>query len=155
MDSQSYPQFLTRGLLTRSLLSVAFGGMTIAFGWGTFPQLMKSPSGLSTTIPDPSIVERSAPQSLLTHVASELETSSHCQVPIASPIDVALEQSSQYQLMLTEILQLEKLILELLANPSPQARIFARLIILIATRKDGQVEVDLSIAAHRVQVLHS
>ena len=75
-------------------------------------------------------------------VYPELELTSDRKDVMASTIDVDLEHPSQQRVRTDRITILEKLILEFLKNPAPHARLWARLIILIANRKDNQLQLD-------------
>lgn len=138
MDTQLYQKILTNFLLSMasSIVPIAIGAITLNQAEQDALRLQQA-----TTKHQTSIKSINAKQSLAA-VYPELELVSDHQEAMASAIDINLERPSPHPLMTDRISILEKLILEFLKNPTPHARLWARFIILIATRKDNALQLD-------------
>jgi hypothetical protein len=134
---------LCQKILTSFLLSMASSIVPIVLGTITLNQAEKaalrwqqSPTKHQATI------NPMNPQDPLFVIYPELELATERKAVMASTIDLDFGHPSQHRVMSDRSTILEKLMLEFLKNPMPHARLWARFIILIATRKDNQLQLD-------------
>lgn len=124
--------------MASSLVPIVFGSITFNQAEKAALRLQQTPSKYQT------MIKPMNSKHPLVMVYPELELVSDRKAGMTSTIDLDFDHPSQHRLMTDRSTILEKLILEFLKNPTPHARLWARFIILIATRKDNQLQLNQS-----------